>query len=122
MRPVKKQREFAIPRSTRKAYGLHARNLYRLAAATLKEAESLDTAVRDYVADGVARIVMAAADCNAISANLGFEDSERLIQASVFDWFQQRGFTTWYCRAASTLFQASEPRLRDMGQASTSGL
>ncbi len=85
-----------------------------LASAMLLEAQilfesasNLDTAVRDIVYEGLARIVYAAFDSQACAQCVSDFDSISYIQTKTYDWFRQREFVEWFCVAASTLFNNS---------------
>lgn len=93
-----------------KSYDAVAQNLLRTADALWQWSDSLDTAVRDVVSDGIAHILHAAYDSQAVS--LGFDDAafRAFISGSVAEWFRCRGFAEWYCQGAGTLFNTSRPR------------
>jgi hypothetical protein len=97
-----------------------------LANAMLAEAQSLfdgaadlDTAVRDIVYEGLARIVYAAFDTQACAQCVSDFDSIAYIQSKTYDWFRDHEFVEWFCVAASTLFRNSR---RDFFRIRTSKL
>lgn len=71
---------------------------------------SLDTAVRDDVCEGLARIVHAGNDCVAANLNLNTEQWMSFIDGATADWFRRRGFAEWFCVAAANGFRKSRPR------------
>jgi hypothetical protein len=75
------------------------------------EASGIDTAVRDVLADGIARLLHVAYDCQACALNLHDEANWGFIESSVSGWFRSRGFAEWYCQGAATLFNTSRPRI-----------
>jgi len=71
----------------------------------------LDTAVRDNVAEGLARIVNAAFDCRSIALELkDCEGINAYVNGGTAQWFRDRGFAEWFCCAAAAQFNASRPR------------
>lgn len=72
---------------------------------------TLDTSVRDTLADGIARLVYVAYDCEAVNgANFHFPElnPDDAFNAhrewSTEKWFRDRGFSDWYAKGAATLF------------------
>lgn len=76
------------------------------------KADHLDTAVRDEIAEGVARIVRAGYDC--LACNIPYYTTDEwmaYIDHSTAEWFRARGFAEWFCIAASRGFNSSRPRI-----------
>jgi hypothetical protein len=83
----------------------HAEEIWRKAAG-------LDTAVRDEIAEGVARIVRAGYDC--LATNIPYHTTDEwmaYIDHATAEWFRERGFAEWFCIAASQGFNSSRPRI-----------
>lgn len=74
-----------------------------------------DTAVRDVIADGIARLLYAAYDCKGCALGLNDEAFHGFISSSVGSWFRTRGFAEWYCEGAGTLFNNTRPRILSGG-------
>lgn len=79
------------------------------AAEIWGRADGLDTAVRDEVAEGVARIVRAGNDCIASNLDLTTDQWMSFIDNATADWFRVRGFAEWFCIAAANGFNTSRP-------------
>jgi hypothetical protein len=77
------------------------------AEALFRGSADLDTAVRDIVYEGLARIVYAAYDTQAFAQVVADFDSISYIQTKTYNWFRDRDFVEWFCVAASTLFRNS---------------
>lgn len=77
------------------------------AQALFRDSANLDTAVRDIVSEGLARIVYAAYDTKACAECVSDFDSIAYIQTKTYEWFRERGFVEWFCAGASTLFRTS---------------
>jgi hypothetical protein len=73
----------------------------------LATSNGLDTAVRDIVSEGVARIVYAAYDTMSLAVCLDAEQHVDYIQTQVYQWFRTRGFVEWFCAGSSTLFRTT---------------
>ena len=71
----------------------------------------LDTSVRDVFADGIARLLHVAYDCQGCGLGLNGEAFWGFIQSSIAEWFRSRGFSEWYCQGAANLFHISRPRV-----------
>jgi hypothetical protein len=69
-----------------------------------------DTAVRDDVAKGLAYIVRAAYDCQALDAGLQGLAFVNFIDQKTAEWFRRREFSEWFCIAAACGFNSSRPR------------
>ena len=72
-----------------------------------KASTHCDTAVRDTVADGLARLVYVAYDCEGVNKGLGssYDDSfDAHREWSTEKWFKDHGFADWYAKGAATLF------------------
>ncbi len=67
----------------------------------------LDTAVRDVVHEGLARIVYAAYDTKGCAECISDLDFAGYIEQKTYEWFRERGFVEWFCVGASTLFRNS---------------
>ncbi len=78
----------------------HAQQLFDGAA-------DLDTAVRDSVYEGLARIVYAAYDTKGCAECISDFDFAGYIEQRTYEWFRERGFVEWFCVGASTLFRNS---------------
>ncbi len=78
----------------------HAQQLFDSAA-------DLDTAVRDVVYEGIARIVYAAYDTKGCAECISDFDFAGYIEQRTYEWFRERGFVEWFCVGASTLFRNS---------------
>jgi len=85
-------------------------SMLQQAESLLQQSSDLDTAVRDTVADGLARIVFSAYDTRAVAECVSDFDSGPYIQAKTYEWFRERGFVEWFCAGASVLFRTT-PRL-----------
>lgn len=72
-----------------------------------EKSNSLDTAVREVVHDGLAYIVHAAYDTIACANCISDVDFGPYIQAKTYEWFREHGFVEWFCVGASTLFQTT---------------
>lgn len=83
----------------------------KIAEELWREADTLDTAVRDTVAKGLADIVYAAYDCIASSLDLSTDAWSAYIDHATGEWFRARGFAEWFCVGASTGFRTSRPRV-----------
>ena len=85
----------------------------------LEHAEALwtkadfDTAVRDDVAVGLAYIIRAAFDCQALDFNLQGLEFSLYIEQKTAEWFRKREFSEWFCLAAASGFNTSRPRSID---------
>ena len=73
-------------------------------------ADGFDTAVRDDVAQGIAFIVRAAYDCQALDAGLQGLAFVNFINQNTAEWFRRREFSEWFCIAAACRFKSSRPR------------
>ncbi len=73
----------------------------------LDGAAGLDTAVRDVVHEGLARIVYAAYDTKGCAESVSDFDFAGYIEQRTYEWFRERGFVEWFCVGASTLFRNS---------------
>ena len=85
--------------------------LLQTADEIFKQSDDLDTAVRDNIAEGLGRIVMAGYDCLASNLNLDTDGWMSFIDNSTADWFRNRGFAEWFCIAAANGFNKSRPRI-----------
>lgn len=86
--------------------------LLNLAYEAWQKADGLDTAVRDEVAEGVARIVRAGYDC--LASNIPYHTTDEwmaFIDHATAEWFRDRGFAEWFCIAAARGFNSSRPRI-----------
>ena len=81
----------------------HAKNLF-------ESCDSLDTAVRDTICEGLAFIVHSAYDCKSCALDLEGEASWAFISTSTAEWFRTRGFAEWFCHGAGACFNTSRPR------------
>lgn len=81
-------------------------DLLESAERLFRASATLDTDVRDTLADGLARLVYVAYDCEAMNLNKGtLDDSFNAHREwSTEKWFRDRGFADWYARGAATLF------------------
>jgi hypothetical protein len=87
-------------------------SLLEMADSTWRKADRLDTAVRDEIADGIARIVRAGYDCLACNIPYHTTDSwMAYIDHATAEWFRIRGFAEWFCIAAARGFNSSRPRV-----------
>jgi hypothetical protein len=90
-----------------------------IAQEYLEHAEALwvkadfDTAVRDDVAVGLAYIIRAAFDCQALDYNLQGLEFSLYIEQKTAEWFRKREFSEWFCLAAASGFNTSRPRSID---------
>jgi hypothetical protein len=75
-----------------------------------EQSGDLDTTVRHSLAKGLAYIVHAAYDTQAIAQCVSDFDSAGYIQQKVYEWFRQREYVEWFCVGASTLFSTT-PRM-----------
>lgn len=87
------------------------KRLLQMAEELWKQADGLDTAVRDNIAEGLGRIVMAGYDCLASNLSLDTDEWMSFIDNSTADWFRNRGFAEWFCIAAANGFNKSRPRV-----------
>jgi hypothetical protein len=88
------------------------RSLLEHAEELWHKADGLDTAVRDEVAEGIARIVRAGYDC--LATNIPYHTTDEwmaYIDHATAEWFRDRGFAEWFCIAASRGFNSSRPRI-----------
>lgn len=81
-----------------------AASMLEQAQAIFDQSANLDTAVRDIVSEGLARIVFAAYDTSACAECVSDFDSVAYIHTKTYEWFRARGFVEWFCVGASTLF------------------
>lgn len=88
-----------------------AQDLLDSAERLWERGATLDTAVRDTLADGVARLVYVAYDCQAVNGvtsvteSAGPEDAfDAHREWATEKWFRDRGFADWYAKGAATLF------------------
>lgn len=87
-------------------------DLLETAERLFKDSGTLDTAVRDTLADGLARLVYVAYDCAAANGARidGAADDDDGFDAyrewSTEKWFRDRGFADWYAKGAASLFHA----------------
>ena len=95
-----------------KALDKTSRELLQTADRVFALSDNLDTAVRDTIADGLARLVNSAYDCQAMNLNLDGDAFLAFISSSTAEWFRSRGFAEWYCLGAGSLFHTSRPRIR----------
>jgi len=94
-----------------KAYNDCGKSLLESAADIWSKADGLDTAVRDEIAEGVARVVRAGYDC--LAQNIPYHTTDEwiaYIEHATADWFRERGFAEWFCIAAANGFNSSRPR------------
>lgn len=84
-----------------------ATSMLERAQALFEESSGLDTAVRDIVAEGLARIVHAAYDTRGCAQCVSDFDFAPYIETKTYEWFRERGFVEWFCVGASTLFKTS---------------
>jgi len=82
-----------------------------------KGAANLDTAVRDIVYEGLARIVYAAYDTKSCAEGISDFDHVAYIQQRTYEWFRSREFVEWFCVGASTLFRTSPREFYRIGRA-----
>jgi len=87
------------------------RTLFKLSERMLQQADELfmesgilDTIVRDTLSDGIARIVWCAYDTQACALHLNPAEWDVYTRDKTFLWFESKGYTEWFCRAASELF------------------
>lgn len=107
MRRVK-ERKFRF----NKAMQDRGKALLDLAYELWQKADSLDTAVRDEIAEGVARIVRAGYDC--LASNIPYHTTDEwmaYVDHATAEWFRDRGFAEWFCIAAARGFNSSRPRI-----------
>ena len=71
----------------------------------------LDTSVRDVLADGIARLLHVAFDCQSCALGLHNEAHYGFMGSSIAEWFRARGFAEWYCQGTATLFCTSRPQI-----------
>jgi hypothetical protein len=76
-----------------------------------RKAQSLDTAVRDDIAEGLAHVVHAGYDCLASNHDLTTEGWMSFIDNATADWFRDKGFAEWFALAAANGFRCSRPRI-----------
>jgi hypothetical protein len=100
-----------------KALDHYAEATLAACAEQWESASGLDTAIRDDVAQGLAYLVYSAYDSISCSRGIGFgaDDyvaSYAFISGSTAEWFRQRGFAEWFCRAAGCLFNNQRPRIK----------
>jgi hypothetical protein len=94
-----------------KTMNLIGKSYLEAAEELWKKADGLDTAVRDEIAEGLARIVRAGYDC--LASNIPYHTTDEwmaFIDHSTAEWFRGRGFAEWFCIAASCGFNSSRPR------------
>jgi ribosomal protein L32E len=85
-------------------------SLLEMADSTWRKADGLDTAVRDEIAEGIARIVRAGYDC--LASNIPYHTIDSwmaYIDHATAEWFRIRGFAEWFCIAAAQGFNSSLP-------------
>jgi hypothetical protein len=90
-----------------KQYAAIQADLLDSAERLLKLSGGLDTDVRDTLADGLARLVYVAYDCEAVNldkGNLADDSFNAHREWSTEKWFKDRGFADWYAKGAATLF------------------
>jgi hypothetical protein len=91
-------------------YATVAHQYLEHAEAIWASADNFDTAVRDDVAEGLAHIVRAAYDCQALDAGLQGLAFLNFIDQNTAEWFRRREFSEWFCIAAACGFNTSRPR------------
>ena len=74
------------------------------ANAAWANSDTLDTIMRDILADGLARLVFVAYDTLAVARRLPGDQQQDFIMANTRAWFEKRGFVSWYCDAAASCF------------------
>ena len=105
-------RQISTPKSKR--LDKVARELLDAAGGIFKISSDLDTTVRDSVAEGLARIVHAAYDSQALSLCLDLDAFDGFIRSSTEEWFRSRGFAEWFCVGAGNQFQTTLYPIRAM--------
>lgn len=101
-----KRRAYRQPRINR-SMGVVAEVMLADAQKLFELSADLDTAVRDVVYEGLARIVYAAYDTRAVAECVSDFDCAPYIQEKVYQWFRDHEFVEWFCVGASTLFKTS---------------
>jgi hypothetical protein len=98
------------PRMYKNYYGKIATELLRQASAAFEACAGLDTAVRDSVSQGLAYLVEAAYDSEAVARGLEGDAFDSFRRQATAEWFRQREYVEWFCEAASVCFITSKPR------------
>ena len=104
-RITRRKAKFRKPRFS-KALAALQEHLLREAESIFDESRALDTDVRDTLADGLARLVYVAYDCEALNKDFGDEEDgfNAHREWATEKWFKDRGFADWYAKGAATLF------------------
>lgn len=105
-RITRRKAKFRKPRFS-KALAALQEHLLREAESIFDESRALDTDVRDTLADGLARLVYVAYDCEALNNISPSQPSMRFNahrEWATEKWFKDRGFADWYAKGAATLF------------------
>ena len=76
--------------------------------------DSMDTAVRDSVSEGLAYIVHAGYDCQGCAYDI--QQFHEFVDKKTREWFESRGFADWFCEAAACGFNSSKPRILQFSQ------
>jgi hypothetical protein len=108
---TKRRRRVVVHRQRKPDMALNQRSmrLLELAERIYEETQELDTAMRDVVAEGLARIVYVAYDTQAMANNVHDLKHHDFIQVSAFEWFKSHEYVDWFAQGASCLFQTSLP-------------
>ena len=93
-----------------KAYGKIAATLLQTADEAFKASAGLDTAVRDSISQGLAHVVEAAFDSEAVARGYEGIDFDVFVLKATAQWFREREYTEWFCEAAAVCFRSSRPR------------
>jgi hypothetical protein len=85
-----------------------AQSMLDQAEKIFQQSASLDTAVRDVVSEGLARLVYAAYDTRGCAQLISDFDFRDYIEEQTYKWFRDHGYVEWFCRGAAVLFRTSE--------------
>ena len=99
-------------RESFKSFKVLSERLLKMAEEIFDACDSLDTAVRDGVAEGLAQIVYAAFDTQAVFMCLENESFDAFVSSGTCKWFECRGFADWFCSGAASCFHTSRPRTK----------
>lgn len=79
------------------------------AGELFQASDSMDSAVRDEIAIGLAYLVHAGYDCQACAYDI--QEFHEFVDKKTREWFESRGFADWFCDGAACGFNSSKPRI-----------
>lgn len=104
-KPAKPGIETRIWKRGRKRIGGTSDWLLEVCEMALDKGRALDTQIRDILAEGLARLLFAAYDCQAIALDVSDEAFDDFREKQVAEWFRSHGFVEWFCQDAAELFR-----------------